>query len=90
MKRKYRLVDWIKKETWWRKYYKKRTLYDIDARDDWMKKETWCKRTLYDTDAWYGRCNFCDASIDKNDIPRCNDTKGKYCPCKRNECLTVK
>ena len=70
MKWIFKLVDWIKKETWWRKYYK--------------------KYTLSNTDAWHGRCTFCDASIDKNDTPRCNIIKGKYCPCKWNECLVRK
>ena len=67
MKLIFKLVDWIKKETWWRKYYK--------------------KYNLSNTDAWYGKCTFCDASIDTNDIPRC---KGRSCPCRWNECLTRK
>ena len=66
----YRLVDWIKKETWWRKYYRKYTLSDIDA--------------------WYGKCMFCDASINRNDIPGCNIIKGRCCPCKRDKCLIIK
>jgi len=50
------LIKWIKRKTWWRKYYKIVTLSDIDA---WHGRCTFCDASLtHLTDI--PRCNASD------------------------------
>ena len=61
----------------------------------WFRRQIWWRKyykkvSLSETDSWRGRCVFCDAGTQKNDIPRCSAKDNRECPCEWGQCLVRK
>lgn len=63
----HKFVCFIKKETWWRKYYKRVQISEFVS-----------------------KCDVCVAGTIPIKSMRCDIMKGRYCPCKSNQCLQLK